>query len=83
MLADFDTLQVFLGKAEMKLLKGNNKRADNRVRQHTKVYSDSAHLHYKLVKSSFYFSALISFGVVAFVGSKEDRKCLCNKYFTI
>lgn len=54
-LAEFDTLRVFLGKAETELFKGNNKRDDNRVLQHTKACSDFAHLESNLVKSLFFF----------------------------
>lgn len=83
-LAEFDTLRVFLSKAETELFKGNNKRDDNRVLQHTKAYSDFAHLDSKLVKSYFFLLSIDFFCLVAFVGSKKDPgKCLCIKYFII
>lgn len=73
MLAGFDTLQVFLGKAEMKLLKGNNKTDDNRVLQHTKVYFDFSHLDCKLGKRYFYFLVLTYFVLLHLLAVKKTE----------
>lgn len=58
----------------MKLLKGNIKTDDNRVQQHTEVYSDSAHLHDKLVTSYFCYLAPISFVSLHLLAVKKKKE---------